>query len=849
MDQVKEQAQEGRPKATESIATEQASHYRIEKQGAETALDLGRDAARTSVADHSGVSGAGNVHDVALEAEGLRAQPPEQFTGIKITRASDAAGGVHAVLSSVKYAWSEMGTVRSLKTLLRVNQKEGFDCPGCAWPEPDGERSHLEFCENGAKHVADEATTKRVTPEFFRQWSVADLSHKSDYWLNKQGRLTHPVLLRSGGAHYEPVSWDEAFRIIAEELHALSSPDEAIFYTSGRTSNEAAFLYQLFVRQFGTNNLPDCSNMCHESSGTALTETIGIGKGTVTLDDFGLAEAIFVIGQNPGTNHPRMLAALQAAKRRGCRLVHVNPLPEIGMTRFKHPQEVSGWLGKGTQLADLFLQVRINGDVALLKGIMKEMLEEEERRPGQVLDRSFIEEKTAGFESFAAALRQVSWDEIVEQGGVSRDLIRRAAEIMIRSERTIICWAMGLTQHKNAVANIQEIVNLLLLRGQIGKPGAGACPVRGHSNVQGDRTMGIWERPTEAFLNSLAEQLDFEPPREHGYDTVESIKAMHAGAAKVFFALGGNFLSATPDTEYTAEALHRCRLTAHVSTKLNRAHLITGRQALILPCLGRTELDVQACGPQFVSAENSMGVVQASRGTLEPASTHLLSEPAIIARLARATLGERTTVDWEALVENYDRIRDLIMRVVPGFDDYNRRVREPGGFYLPNLAREGKFKTSTGRANFTVHALPLHDLGPGQYMMMTVRSHDQFNTTIYGLDDRYRGIHNERRVVLLNPQDLEEAGLSAGQVVDLTSHFEGEERIARHFVVVPYSIPRRCAATYFPETNVLVPVGSVAEKSNTPTSKSIRISIKPSADQVAAFDYDHVDGRARAPRV
>jgi molybdopterin-dependent oxidoreductase alpha subunit len=588
--------------------------------------------------------------------------------------------------------------------------------------------------------------------------------------------------------------------------------------------------------------------MCHESSGSGLTETIGVGKGTVTLEDFNLAEAIFVIGQNPGTNHPRMLTALQAAKRRGCRLVHINPLPETGMKRFKHPQEIFGMLGKGTELADLFLQVRINGDVALLKGIMKEMLEEEERRPSEVLDLEFIAEHTSGFETFAGALEQVSWEEIVEQSGVSREQIREAARVMMRSRRTIFCWAMGLTQHKNAVANIQEIVNLMLLRGQVGQPGAGLCPVRGHSNVQGDRTMGIWERPRDNFLDALGSEFGFEPPRRHGLDTVESIKAMHEGKAKIFFAMGGNFLSATPDTEYTADALRRCRLTVHVSTKLNRAHLVTGEQALILPCLGRTEIDVQATGEQFVSTENSMGVVQASRGSLQPASPHLKSEPAIVAGLARAVLGQRSTVDWEGLVADYDRIRDCIERVIPGFDDYNRRVREPGGFYLPNLARERQFKTATGKANFTVHEIPRHRLEPGQFLMMTMRSHDQFNTTIYGLDDRYRGIYNERRVVLVNPEDMKEAHLVQGQVVDLVSHFEGEERHARHFIVVPYSIPRRCAATYFPETNVLVPVRSVAEKSNTPASKSIIISIRPSTDEEAEFDYDHVDGKKQTGR-
>ncbi|HEX8491467.1 MAG TPA: FdhF/YdeP family oxidoreductase [Pyrinomonadaceae bacterium] len=834
---------------TNEVTSAEASHYEVEKQGTKSAPELKQEAASTSNGESSPDASQQRT-EIADSTSGaqVRAQPPEEFTGIKLEPVSKVAGGIPAVVSSMKHAWGEMGVVRGTRTLLQLNQKDGFDCPGCAWPDPDGERSHFEFCENGAKHVADEATTKRLTPEFFRQWSVSDLSHKSDYWLGQQGRLTHPMVLRRGSTHYEPLLWDEAFNLIAAELNTLATPDEALFYTSGRTSNEAAFLYQLFVRQFGTNNLPDCSNMCHESSGTALTETIGIGKGTVTLEDFQEAEAIFVIGQNPGTNHPRMLTALQRAKRNGCRIVHINPLPETGLNRFKHPQEVFKILGQGTQLSDLFLQVRINGDVALLKGIMKEMLEEEARRPGEVLDHQFIREQTEGFEEFARALGDASWDEIVEQSGISREQMREAATLMINSRRTICCWAMGLTQHKNAVGNIQEIVNLLLLRGQIGKPGAGVCPVRGHSNVQGDRTMGIWERPTESFLNSLAAEFDFEPPRRHGLDTVESIKAMHEGGAKVFFALGGNFLSATPDTEYTARGLRRCRLTVQVSTKLNRSHLVTGEQALILPCLGRTEIDVQAAGAQFVSMENSMGIVHASRGHLRPASEHLLSEVMIVARLAEAALGLRSTVNWLHLAEDYDRIRERIEKVIPGFADYNRRVREPAGFYLPNSPREGRFNTATGRARFTIHPLPVHALAPGQFLMMTMRSHDQFNTTVYGLDDRYRGIYNERRVVLLNAEDIREAGLKDGQVVDLVSHFEGEERIARHFRVVAYSIPRRSAATYFPETNVLVAVRSVAEKSNTPASKSVVISIRPATGAAEKFDYNHVDGKEPARR-
>jgi molybdopterin-dependent oxidoreductase alpha subunit len=757
------------------------------------------------------------------------AQPPEETGPVEIRPLSKVAGGLPAIAATLKSVSAEMGLIRGARTLLKINQQGGIDCPGCAWPEPDRERSPFEFCENGAKHVADEATSKRVTPEFFKQWSVADLSLQSDQWLGAQGRITHPMLLRRGATHYEPLNWDDAFELLAGELNSLNYPDQAIFYTSGRTSNEAAFLYQLFVRQFGTNNLPDCSNMCHESSGSALSETIGVGKGTVTLEDFDHAQAIFVIGQNPGTNHPRMLTALQRAKRNGCKLVHINPLPEAGMVRFKHPQEVMGLVGSGTTLADLFLQVRINGDVPLLKGIMKAVLADEARRPHSVLEHNFIARYTSGFEEFSGALERITWEDIIEQSGVGRQALEEAARIFTQSERTIFCWAMGLTQHRNAVANIQEIVNLMLLRGQLGISGAGLCPVRGHSNVQGDRTMGIWERPSAAFLDRIGTEFEFEPPRNHGFDTVKAIQAMHDGGARVFFALGGNFLSATPDTEFTAAALRRCRLTAQVSTKLNRAHLITGERALILPCLGRTEVDMQESGPQFVTTENSMGVVQMSHGSLEPASPHLLSEPKIIAKLARATLERRTTVDWDALVNDYDLVRVRIERVIPGFKDYNVRVREPGGFYLPNPVRDRIFNTASGKAMFTVHELPGQQLAPDQFLMMTIRSHDQFNTSIYSANDRYRGISNGRRVIFLNKEDIESAGLRARQMVDIVSHFEGEERIARHFTVVPYDIPRRCAATYFPEANVLVPLRSVAEKSNTPTSKSVVITIR-SAD-------------------
>jgi molybdopterin-dependent oxidoreductase alpha subunit len=765
------------------------------------------------------------------------AQPPIETAGIRLGAPSPVAAGLAAVQKSLAIGIREMGVARTAKLLLAVNQKRGFDCQSCAWPNPDNERNFAEFCENGAKAVADEATRKRITAEFFRRHSVAELAEQSDHWLNQQGRLTEPMVLRPGATHYEPIAWDEAFTLMAAELKKLPSPDAASFYTSGRTSNEAAFLYQLFVRAFGTNNLPDCSNLCHESSGAALTATIGIGKGCVTLADFDRADAIFVVGQNPGTNHPRMLTALQSAKRRGCRIVSINPLPEVGTHRFKNPQDLKNpfragevLFGQGTQLADLWLPVRINGDMAVFQGMMKEMLAAEEKAPGKVFDQAFIREHTEDYDILLAQLRAVSWADIETSSGLTRTQIRAAADIAMGAKAIIACWAMGLTQQREAVATIQEIVNFLLIGGHIGRPGAGPCPVRGHSNVQGDRTMGIYEKPPAAFLDALATEFDFAPPREHGLDVVDTIRAMRDGHVRVFFAMGGNFLSATPDTEATAAALRNCALTAHVSTKLNRSHLITGRTALILPCLGRTEMDLQAGGEQFVTVEDSMGVISASYGSLAPASPHLKSETAIVADLARAVFGPHSPVDWGALAANYDLIRDRIERVVPGFAPFNERVKR-GPFYLPNGPRDRRtFSTATQKARFTAHALPANPLAPGQYAMMTIRTHDQFNTTVYGLDDRYRGIFNGRRVIFMNTEDIAAAGLMQGQLVDLTSHFNGVERHAPRFMVAPYAIPRGCTATYFPEANVLVPLDSVAEVSNTPTSKFVAITIRPAAD-------------------
>ncbi len=755
------------------------------------------------------------------------AQPPPEEKEPRVVRRHTSAAGLYSIYETVKRGKEQMGVGRSFRTLLKVNQKEGFDCPSCAWPDPDGERKAAEFCENGAKAVASEATLARITPQFFAEHAISDLLKQSDAWLERQGRLTEPMWRPSGSDHYRAISWEDAFALIARELNALGSPNEASFYTSGRASNEAAFLYGLFARQFGTNNLPDCSNMCHESSGLGLTEAIGIGKATVKIEDFSYADAIFVIGQNPGTCHPRMLTELQKAARNGCKIVSINPLPETGMIRFKNPQEPWTLLGSGTPIASLFLPVKINGDVALLKGIMKEMLEED-GRGGQVLARDFIEHQTHGFAALREDLEAESWANIVASSGCTRQQIREAAEIAMRSTHSIFCWAMGITQHKNGVANVQSIANLALMRAQIGRRGAGLCPVRGHSNVQGDRTVGIWEKMSDEFLEALGKEFAFAPPKAHGMDSVATIKGMHQGTIKVFVGLGGNFLAATPDTNFTAEAMQRCALTVQISTKLNRGHLITGQQALILPCLGRTEQDQQASGEQFVTVEDTMGVVHQSRGVLPPASEHLRSEPAIVAGIARHTLAERATTNWAALTANYDRIREHIEHVVPGFAQYNTRVRDAGGFYLPNAAREGKFTTKTGRAHFTVHPIPKHELEEGQFLLTTIRSHDQFNTTIYGESDRYRGI-NGRRVLFLNAEDMTARGFSAGSFVDLTSHFGIERRRAERFKLVPYDIPRGCVAAYYPETNVLVPVDLVSDGSNQPVSKSIVVSMEQSA--------------------
>lgn len=761
----------------------------------------------------------------------------EDLGKLKVSEIREKAAGLGAVLKTTSAIVKNAGAIRGTKLLLNLNQKGGIDCNSCAWADPDGERTHAEFCENGAKAIADEATKKRVTPEFFAKYSVEELSAQPDQWLNAQGRITEPVFLDENATHYEAITWEKAFHILAEELNALKSPDEAIFYTSGRTSNEAAFLYQLFARNFGTNNLPDCSNMCHESTSVALAESIGLGKATVTLEDLEDTDLIIIIGQNPGTNAPRMMTSLEKAKEKGAKIIAVNPLPETGLMNFvdpnpehynsllKYPFEILS--NHAAKLTDLYLPIRIGGDMAFLKGVMKFLYEFEKKSPAPIFDYDFITEKCEGFQDFIANLETIDWEIIIEQSGLSLKQIEEVAEIYSRSNRVITCWAMGVTQHKHAVASIQDICNLHFLRGQIGKQGAGLCPVRGHSNVQGDRSMGIWEKMNPKFRENLEKEFHFKTPEKDGFNTVEAIEAMHAGKAKIFFAMGGNFLVATPDTEFTEKALRSCNLTAQVITKLNRTALVHGKKSLILPCLGRTEIDLTGGREQFVSTESTMLNVQMSKGILEPASEHLRSEVWIIGKLAQAVLKNKMRVDWERLINDYDRIRESISRVVAGCENYNVRIRKDGGFYMPNPPHEGEFPTDSGKAKFFSSQIEEIELKDGELLMTTIRSHDQFNTTVYDTNDRYRGIYGSRRVILMNEQDIAERGLKQGEVVDITSHFDDKTRRAESFIVVPYPIPRDCAATYFPEANPLVPLKSVAEKSNCPTSKLVKITVAP----------------------
>jgi molybdopterin-dependent oxidoreductase alpha subunit len=767
----------------------------------------------------------------------LQAQNPRTLGNVRVGRASEEAAGIPAIWNTMLYGIGDMGPIRASEAFVKINQVNGFDCQSCAWPSPDKKRKIFEFCENGAKAVSDESTKKRVMPEFFAQHSITELAAQSDYWLNQQGRLTTPMVRPANATHYQPITWPEAFAMMADELNRLDSPDQSCFYTSGKTTNEPAFLLQLFARQLGTNNLPDCSNMCHESSGVSMVETLGVGNGAATIEDMESSELIFIFGNNPGTNHPRMLTSLQKAKDQGAKIIAVNPLPEVSLMRVTNPnpQDYSNplklpiaLLGHGQALADLYLPVRVNGDVAAIKGILKELFERERDGRPSAIDHEFIQSFTEGFEALKADIEAASWEEIEEESGLTRNQINTAAEMYAASKKTIIAWCLGVTQQRNGVDNVAMIVNLLLVGGNIGRPGAGTVCVRGHSNVQGDRTMGIWERPPKAFLDALKKEFNFEPPQKSGYDAVEALHAMFDGDVKVFFAISGNFLSNVPDTVYSAHAMQRCKLTVHVSTKLNRSHLITGERALILPCLGRSEADLQKSGKQFLTVEDSMGIINPSEGFLPPASPELMSDVAIIANLAHATLGARTNTNWLGLANDYNLIRDAISRVIPGFENFNALLASEKFFYLPNAAKHRIFKTSSGKAKLSVCPIPKHDLQPDEFLLTTIRSHDQFNSTIYGLNDRYRGVFDGRRVLFLNPLDMEERKLKAGQIVDIYSHFEGEIRTAPRFAIVPYAIARRSAATYYPETNVLVPIRSVAAKSNQPAFKCIRITATPS---------------------
>ena len=741
----------------------------------------------------------------------------------KLGKPKLVAAGIPGVLASMSHSMNN-NLISSIFNLSKVNRFHGFDCPGCAWPDPDNHRSRFEFCENGAKAVADERSSLKANPKFWSKWPVNELSTKSDNWLNKRGRITHPMVLMPNSMNYTEITWEEAFGMIADELASLDDTNKAIFYTSGRTSNEAAFLWQLLARWYGTNNLPDCSNMCHESSGVALTESIGIGKGTVKLDDFNKADLIIVIGQNPGTNHPRMLSALSDAKKSGASIISINPLKETGMVRFKHPQKPLDLLGSGRQISDEHVTVNINGDMALFRGFSKVIIE------SNSFHREFIEEYTNGFDNYVNAVENTNWDEIVKQSGIHIDDIKRLGKIISKSKSTIVCWAMGITQHKNSVATIQEIVNLQLLGGHIGRPGAGICPVRGHSNVQGDRTVGINHKPNINFLNSLEENIGIKAPQDHGVDTVGAVKLMQKSNS-VFISMGGNFLSAMSDTKITANALRNCNLTVQISTKPNRSHLVTGKKALILPCLGRTEIDQTTEGIQFVSVENSMGIVHSSQGNSKPISSGLKSEVAIVTGIALALEKKisRNKINWQFLSNNYDNIRNLIASCIGGFENYNSLVRKDGGFYLPNNPRDKlSFDTKSGKAEFISHKITSKKVDSNEFLMMTIRSHDQYNTTIYGLNDRYRGISNGRRIIFMNPEDISKNNLEKFQLVDITSHFNGKKRFSEKWFVVPYDIPQNNVATYFPESNSLIPLESVADKSNTPTSKSVVVTINKS---------------------
>jgi molybdopterin-dependent oxidoreductase alpha subunit len=743
------------------------------------------------------------------------------------------AGGWGALQAVARALRQQMGVGREAKMLFKINQPAGFDCPGCAWPDPRS-ASSFEFCENGAKAVSWEATSKRTTPDFFARHTVSELWHWSDFALENEGRLTHPMRYDAASDRYVAIGWDDAFARIGAALRTLPDPNMAEFYTSGRASNEAAFLFQLLARRFGTNNFPDCSNMCHEPTSVGLPESIGVGKGTVTLADFDHCDAIFCIGHNPGTNHPRMLGTLRTAARRGAKIVVMNPLRERGLERFTSPQNpVEMVTGRSTPIATDYVQLKIGGDVAVLKGMMKSLLamDQSSRDEGGqgVLDRAFIDDHTAGFDELVSELDATSWDDIASTSGIGRQEIEKIAGIYAEARSVIVCYGMGITQHRSGTANVQEIVNLLLLCGNLGRDGAGICPLRGHSNVQGDRTVGITEVPPPAFLDSLQRVFGFDPPREHGHGAIAAIEAMRDGHSKALISLGGNLPVAMSDPDVCFDAVRKLDLAVHIATKLNRSHLLAAKETLLLPCLGRTELDMQANGPQSITVEDSMSMVHASRGSLPPASEHLLSEPAIVAGIAKAALDD-PTLDWDGWIADYSRIRDLIEAVFPQFERYNERIREPGGFRLYNAASARRWNTPGGRARFIAHQGVMEDprLSRSDALVLaTIRSHDQYNTTIYGFNDRYRGITGRRDVVFVNEQDLEMRGLKHGDLVDVeaiedTVGVGGSRRLCG-LTAVAYEIAQGSVAAYYPEANGLVALRDSDPRSGTPSYKSIPV--------------------------
>jgi len=746
---------------------------------------------------------------------------------------SAPAGGWGALKSSAKHIVKSENAAKNVKALLRANQPGGFDCPGCAWGD-SADAGKIDFCENGVKAIAWEATSKRVNADFFKQYSITELQQWDDHSLEKSGRLTQPMFYDGNSDHYQEVSWDEAFKIIADKLQQLPSPDEALLYTSGRASNEAAYLYQLFGRVLGTNNFPDCSNMCHEASGIGMTSSLGTGKGTVTMADFDQADAIFVFGQNPGTNHPRMLGTLRKASKRGATIVSINNLRERGLEKFSDPQSPKEMiLFTGTNISQYYFTPRLGGDMAILRGVAKSLFERF-KQDSTILDSAFIAEHCHNFTAYQQSVAATPWEKIISQSGLDRQDIEQITDIYASNKKVIFTWAMGITQHKHSVATIQELVNVLMLRGNIGKAGAGACPVRGHSNVQGNRTVGINEKPPAAFLDALEHRYNFKAPRNNGLNTVDSLHAMLSGKAKVFIALGGNFAAATPDTTRTYQALQQCDLTVQISTKLNRSHVITGKQSLILPCLGRTEIDRQTSGEQCITVEDSMSMVHSSTGQNEPASPHLRSETAIVAGIAKACVGE-SIVNWTKLSDDYALIRQDISQVLPQFFDYNQRIKIGRGFHLENKAALRQWKTSASKATFSSAMLPeqlAHEVAESFtdkpiLTLQTLRSHDQYNTSIYGMDDRYRGIHGERRVVFMSVDDMEKQQLGNGDKVKITT--VSNDNIIRSipdFKVVEYNIPAGCVAAYYPETNPLVPLESTADDCGTPTYKSIAVTIE-----------------------